>query len=143
MPKELISGTVARYCSKSRVVILDERHQPDPSCFNLRQFRNERYLSVYLLEYFDKLTEEENLNAVKHAIEAGGFQCKTGIFALLDVADSKHKFEQKKLKISYQSLNLPHCGLFHEYNYEYHEMYITELLVQCVKTCYSIKQLER
>ncbi|MEZ5671211.1 MAG: hypothetical protein R3E08_02070 [Thiotrichaceae bacterium] len=142
MPKELRSGTVARYCSQSRVVILDEKQQPDPTCFNLRQQRVERYLSVYLLEYFEKSSEKANLLEVKRVIENGGFKCKTGIFALLDIEGSKHKFEQKKLKISYQPLNLPHCGIFHDYDYEYHELYITELLVQCVKTCYSTKQLE-
>jgi hypothetical protein len=143
MPKKLDSGTVVRYCSKTKAIILDDKHQPTPSCFNLRE--GEQSLSVYLLEDSNQSTEIENLREVKQEMAKRHFQCKsTGLFAILDIVDSQRKFEQHERKISFEfeQADLPHCRISHNYSSEEHELYITELLVQCVKACYSIKQLE-
>ncbi len=139
--EELLSGTVARYCSPTKAVILDDRHQPLPSCFNLRP--NERSLSVYLLKDSNQSTEIENLRAVRSEMEKRNFKCKdTAMFSLLEVIDSQQKFEQhgRKISFGFRQDDLPHCSILHEYSREEHELYITELLVQCVKKSYPVKQ---
>jgi hypothetical protein len=124
---ELQTGTVARYCRPSA---LDEQRNPNALCFELR--KREKYLSVYLLDYFKKPTEPENVAEVKLEMERKGFNLKpSGKFAVLDIEDSKNRIEE----ISYKELNLPHCGIFHE---RYTELPIDELLLQCIKKCYPV-----
>ncbi len=63
---EIQTGTVARYCKPST---LDEDHYPTDSSFQLRKERNEKYLSVYLLEFFKRVTEKEKVFDVKTEME--------------------------------------------------------------------------
>ncbi len=99
----------------------------------------EKYLSVYLSDFFGKAEEKESILDIKFFMEKNGFKLKTkGVFALLDVKHSKEYILQLiKEKISYKELNLPHCGIFHEYD----DLVISELLSQCVKTFYIIENL--
>jgi len=137
--KEIQAGTVSRYC---KPYFLDENGNPTARCFELRKNRNEKYLSVCLLEFFDKPTEKEKLVDVKNFMEKNGFSFKSKAagFALLDIEKSKEYIFQKiSEKISYREVNsLPHCGIFHE---SYGDLPIAERLAQCVKIFYSMKNL--
>ncbi len=135
---EIQTGTVARYCKPST---LDENHYPTDSSFQLRKERNEKYLSVYLLEFFKRVTEKEKVFDVKTEMEKKNFVFKqSGVFALVDIEESKKYIFQKVSEIiSYKELNLPHCGIFHEYH---EDLIIAELLSQCVKASYRVKSLE-
>lgn len=133
--KELSSGTAVRYCKPST---LDEQQVPTDSSFRLRKKMNEKYLSVYLLDFLKKTEEKEGLLDIK-SFMGKNFKLKpSGAFALLDIKYSKEYILQLiNEKISYKELNLPHCGVFHEYD----DLVISELLSQCVKTSYIIKNL--
>jgi hypothetical protein len=86
---ELQTGTVARYCKPSA---LDEQRNPNALCFELR--KREKYLSVYLLDYFNKPTEPEKVAEVKLEMERKGFNLqRSGKFAVLDIEDSKNRIE--------------------------------------------------
>jgi hypothetical protein len=126
---ELQTGTVTRYCKPST---LDEQRNPNALAFQRRE--GEKYLSVYLLDYFKKPTESEKVTEVKWAMEKAGFSLKaSGKFATLDIEESKNYIvELISETISYKGLNLPHCGVFHEYD----DLVISELLSQCIKRCY-------
>lgn len=135
---ELQTGTVARYCKPSA---LDEQRNPNALCFELRKReKRETYLSVYLLDYFEKPTEPENVAEVKLEMGRKGFNLQqSGKFAVLDIEDSKNRiFDLISEEISYKELNLPHCGIFHE---RYTELAIDELLLLCIKKCYPVKQV--
>ena len=56
---ELTSGVVVRYCKPST---LDEEKIPTSASFQLRI--KEKYLSVYLLDYYKSLNEEESVFSV-------------------------------------------------------------------------------
>jgi beta-N-acetylglucosaminidase len=129
---ELNKGTVARYCKPST---LNEQCNPNASCFQKRE--KESYLSVYLFEHFKKSTEQEGIAEVKKEMEKGNFKLKSsGKFAVLDIEQSKNYiFTQISELISYKALNLPHCGIF----YEYDDLVIAELLSQCTKKHYPVK----
>jgi len=133
--KEIQAGTVSRYCKPSTL----DGNSPTGSSFQLRKERDEKYLSVYLLDFFRKAQEKEGILDIKFFMEKNGFKVKPkGAFALLDVKHSKeYIFQLIKEKISYKELNIPHCGVFHEYD----DLLISELLSQCVKTFYIIENL--
>lgn len=133
---EIETGTVVRYCKPST---LDEQGKPTGSSFQLRRKSAEEYLSVHLLDYFDKPSEIENASAVKVAMQKKGFSFnENGVFSTLDIKQSRDYINQLiSKKISYKSRDLPHCGIFHEYD----DLVISELLSQCVLNNYSINQL--
>ncbi len=128
--EELDKGTVARYCKPSTI---DEKGQPTSSSYQLRK-PNEEYLSVYLLDYFSSPEESDAIKNVAHVMTNKGFKLKkTGLFSTLDIVGSKLYIEQMISQcISYRSLNLPHCGIFHDYD----DLVISELLSHCTKNCY-------
>jgi hypothetical protein len=128
---EIIEGTVARYCKPST---LNEQGLPTGSSFQLR-LPNEKYLSVYLLDYFNVTSEQEKIIEVKNEMQRKGFNFKkSGIFSTLNIEQSKeYILDLVSEKIFYQELNLPHCGIFHEAD----DLLISELLSQCVQNNYS------
>ena len=134
---EIEKGTVVRYCKPST---LDEQGKPMGSSFQLRiRTPTEKYLSVHLLDYFDKPSEIEKASAVKVAMQKQRFNFKeNGVFSTLDIKQSQDYINQLISEIiSYKSLNLPHCGIFHEHD----DLVISELLSQCVLNNYPINQL--
>ena len=58
---EIEIGNVTRYCKPSSL----ENGIPQSSAFEKRIERNEPYLSVYLLEFFQRETEIKNVIEVK------------------------------------------------------------------------------
>jgi len=144
---ELQTGTVARYCKPS---VLDEEGNPLYTCFGLRE--TEKYLSIYLLDYFKKPTEPENITEVKLEMERKGFKLKPrGIFAVLDIEESKAHLREtiesngrtfNSETISYRELNLPHCGIFLDYH---KDLTVAALLFvhlqKSIKKCYPVKQV--
>ena len=137
MTTEIQGGTVARHCKPSTL----DAGQPKASCFTLRKDRDERELSVYLLDYFRNPTEKENVIAVKQLMEKRGFKFGlTSIFATLDIDESKrYILAEIAQKIVYRQTGTPpHCSLFHQYH---NDLLVAKLLSKCVKNCYSVKQL--
>ncbi|QTA80671.1 Uncharacterized protein dnl_29820 [Desulfonema limicola] len=135
--EEITAGTVSRYCKPST---LDENLSPTSSSFQLRKERDEKYLSVFLLDFFGREKEKEGVLDVKFFMENEiGFKFKEkGAFAILNIIQSKeYVFQLISEKISYKKLNLPHCGLFHEFD----DLLISELLAQCVQNNYIVKDL--
>jgi len=134
--KEIEMGNVARYCKPST---LDEYGNPQGSSFKLRPNRNEKGLSVYLLEFFGRNIEKENVSEVKKEMERKNFSLKkSGVFATLNIQDSKsYIFELISEQISYREMNLPHCGIFHEND----DGVISDLLAKCVQSHYSVNDL--
>lgn len=137
MTIEIQCGTVARHCKPSTL----DAGQPKPSCFTLRKDKDERELSVYLLDYFKNPTEIANVIAVKQLMEKQEFKFGlTSTFATLDIEESKrYVFAEIAQKIIYQQTGTPpHCSLFHQYH---DDLLIAKLLSKCVKNCYPVKQL--
>ena len=134
--KKIRSGNVVRYCKPST---LDENGNPTWASFQRRVERDEQYLSVYLLEFFGRETEKDNISEVKKEMEKKNFKLKNrGVFAILNIEDSRsYILEKIAEEISYQEMNLPHCGIFHEHN----DLVISELLAQCVRNSYSVNDL--
>jgi len=136
MAEEILHGTVVRYCKPCTI----GSKVPTYFCFKLRE--GETYLSVYLLDYFEKSSEQEKVMAVKQFMENKKFQCKpSGVFATLDVYESKQKileFIEQAQAISYHAEGLPHCGISHEY---YDDLVIAQFLSECVVQCYPVKEL--
>lgn len=133
---EIETGTVVRYCKPST---LNEYGKPTSSSFQLR-VPDEKYLSVYLLDYFTALlAEEEKVLAVKNEMQEKQFKLKkNGMFSTLNIEQSKHHiFDLISEKISYKTLNLPHCGVFHQSD----DLLISELLSQCVQNNYPVKEI--
>ena len=128
---EIHKGTVARYCKPST---LDERGIPTSSSYLLR-IPNEKYLSVYLLDFFSESTELDKISKVRSEMQRKGFKLKkTGLFSTLDIEYSKNYVASViSQQISYKELNLPHCGIFHEHD----DLVISELLSHCTKNRYS------
>ncbi|MEZ2225512.1 hypothetical protein [Microcoleus sp.] len=134
---EIKAGNVARYCKPSN---LNTNGIPQTSAFQRRIEPKEKYLSVYLLDFFDKETEVENIIEVKkYMTEATGFTCKpNGSFAILNIQKSKeYIFEEISSEIFYREKRLPHCGLFHDAD----DLLIAKLLAECVQNNYLIKDL--
>ena len=133
---EIETGNVTRYCKPSSL----ENGIPQSSAFEKRIERNEPYLSIYLLEFFQRETEIKNVIEVKkYMTEGKGFICKPNAsFAIINIQKSKeYIFEEISLEISYREENLPHCGVFHDAD----DLLIAELLAECVESNYLIKHL--
>lgn len=134
--KEILSGSTARYCKPSS---LNESKNPSPAAFQRRPERKEGYLSLYLLDYFKKETELENVRSVQLEMARKGFIVKkSGVFAILDIEKSKDfLLENYSEEITFREANLPHCGLFHESD----DLLISELLIECIDNSYKISDL--
>lgn len=130
---EVETGNVTRYCKPSSL----ENGIVQSSAFEKRSLEN--YLSVYLLEFFQKETEIKNVMEVITYMTKKGFICKpNGSFAVINIQQSKeYIFEETSLEISYQEQNLPHCGIFHDAD----DLLISELLTECVQNNYIIKDI--
>jgi hypothetical protein len=130
--KEIENGNVTRYCKpsdlKDGIVKFD--------AFLKR--RNEKYLSVYLLEFFQKETELENVLEVK-AYMAKNYNLKpNGCFAVINIQKSKqYILEEISSQIYYREEKLPHCGIFHDAD----DLLISKLLAECVQNNYIIKNI--
>ncbi|QTA85238.1 hypothetical protein [Desulfonema magnum] len=133
---EITEGNVARYCKPSS---LDEDGYPASSAFQRRPNRNERYLSAYLLEFFKNDSEKENVAEVRKEIKKHFNLKKNGLYAILNIEQSKADIMKEiKKRISYKETNLPHCGIFHDYD----DLVISELLAECVQSKYKVKDVE-
>lgn len=104
---EIETGNVTRYCKPSTL----ENGIPKSSAFQRRTERNEKYLSVYLLDFFGKETEVANIRETKTYMEQNGFTCKpNGSFAVLNIQQSKeYIFAELSREISFRQKNLPHA----------------------------------
>ena len=109
--KEIENGNVSRYC---RPIDLEDGIVKSHA-FAKRTERNEKYLSVYLLEFFQKETELENILEVK-AYMAKNYNLKpNGCFAVVNIQQSKqYILEEISSQIYYREEKLPHCGIFHD-----------------------------
>ncbi len=132
--EEIKNGYVTRYCKPSSL----NNGVPDSSAFRRRS--GEQYLSVYLLDFFQKQTELENVIEVKKYMTERGFKCKqNGFFAAINIDQSKeYIFEEMASEISFLEKKLPHCGIFHEAD----DLLIAELLAECVINNYPVKNLD-
>jgi len=134
---EISTGNVARYC---KPMTLDENKKPTSAAFQKRVQHDEKYLSVYLLEFFQKHTEQENVSETKKYMEEErDFTFKAnGSFAVINIEFSKkYIFDIISQQIYYREENLPHCGIFHDAV----DLVIAELLAQCVKNTYLVKDI--
>lgn len=131
---EIETGNVARYCKPSCL----ENGTVQSSAFEKREGKD-KYLSVYLLEFFQKETEIKNVIEVINYMTKKGFICKpNGSFAVLNIEQSQeYIFEEISLEIYYQEEKLPHCGIF----YDADDLLIAELLAECVQSNYLVKEL--
>ncbi len=87
---EIETGNVTRYCKPSTL----ENGIPKSSSFERR--RDEKYLSVYWLEFFGEETEVENIKEVKRSMEQKSFTCKpNGSFAIINIQQSKEYIFEK------------------------------------------------
>ncbi len=133
---EIIEGNVARYCKPSS---LDEDGCPTSSAFQRRPNRNEGYLSVYLLEFFKNDNEKENVAEVRKEMKQHFNLKKNGLYAILNIEQSEeHIMKEVEKLICYKEMNLPHCGIFHDYD----DLVISELLAECVKSKYKVRDVE-
>ncbi|MDB9435936.1 hypothetical protein PN450_03750 [Dolichospermum lemmermannii CS-548] len=132
---EIETGNVTRYCKPSYL----ENGIVQSSAFEKRIERKEKYLSVYLLEFFQKETEIKNVIEVITFMTKKGFNLKPdGSFAVINIQQSKeYIFAEISLEISYQEENLPHCGIFHDAD----DLLVAELLAECVQNNYLIKEI--
>ena len=82
--KEIEAGNVTRYCKPSLV----ENGVPKSSAFERRS--DEKYLSVYWLDFFKMHTEVENVIEVKKYMTANRYKFKpNGSFAVLNIEQSR------------------------------------------------------
>jgi hypothetical protein len=133
---EIDNGTIVRYCKPST---LDEQRRPSASSFALRTHINEKELSIHLLDYFNNPSEKEKIKAVKEWQKNFNFNTNA-LFATLDIKESQdYVFNKISKKISYVEMSLPHCGILFPKNYN--ELVISELLSQCVKNTYPVKEV--
>lgn len=133
---EIPSGNVARYCKPSS---LDEDGYPTGSAFQRRSDRNEEYLSVYLLEFFEKIEEKDNVLEVKREMKRKNFNLKAnGSYAVLNIEKSKkYIMDEIDEQIYYNEMKLPHCGIFHDHD----DLLISELLAECIQNSYRIRDI--
>ena len=131
--KEIEAGNVTRYCKPSSL----EKGEPKSSAFERRS--EEKYLSVYLLNFFKMHTEVENVREVKKYLTGKSFQCKpNGSFAVLNIEQSReYILEESSSEIYYREKNLPHCGIFHDAD----DLLIAKLLAEAIQTNYPIKDI--
>ncbi|MDY6783981.1 MAG: hypothetical protein SW833_15785 [Cyanobacteriota bacterium] len=133
---EIQEGRVGRYCKPTTL----ENGIPISSAFAKRV--KDTYLSVYLLEFFQRQTEEENITEIKNYMsEQRRWKFSpNGCFAVFDIQQSKtYIFEEESLEIFYRDQGLPHCGLFHDNSGN--DIVVAKLLAKCVQTTYPIKNL--
>lgn len=132
--EEIKEGVITRYC---KLTTLDEdTNLPTFSAFRQRQ--SENYLSVYLLDFFDQLAKEfDKVKAIKEEMELKGFRCRpSSLFANLDIQHSqKYILDEISEFISYKTVRLPHCGIFHDAD----DLLIAKLLAECVQSVYPTK----
>lgn len=128
-----ITGDVTRYCKPSTL----ENGIPKSSAFERRS--DEKYLSVYWLDFFDEETELQKIREVKAYMEQKGFNCKdNGSFAIINIQKSKeYILEEISSEIFYKEKNLPHCGIFHEAD----DLLIAKLLTECVQNNYLVRNI--
>ncbi len=131
--KEIEAGNVTRYCKPSTL----ENGVPNSSAFERRS--EEKYLSVYLLDFFKMHTEVENVIEVKKFMTAKGFNfTPNGCFAVLNIEQSReYILEESSSEIYYREKNLPHCGIFHDAD----DLLIATLLAECIQSKYPIKDI--
>jgi hypothetical protein len=131
--KEIETGNVTRYCKPRDL----QDGIVQSSAFEKRE--KDTFLSVHLLEFFQKETELENVLQIKAYMEAGNFNLKSnGCFAVVNIQQSKEYITEKEsLEISYREEELPHCGIY----YDAYDYVIAELLAQCVQNNYLIKDI--
>ncbi len=133
--KEIIEGNLTRYCRPSQ--IQKKSQKPSPAAFELRD--GEQYLSAYLLEYFEKSSEKENVKAVKKFMEEiKHFSLgKNGGFAVFQIAHIREHMINASQNVRFKEKELPHCGIF----FEGDDLTISKLLSQCVHALYLVKDL--
>jgi len=133
--QQLTDGRVARYCKPSSI---DEQGSPTSAAFQRRP--TEGYLSVFWLECFQHAHEKTRIHAVKQAMEQRRFTVKPrGQFAVLAIEQStRYILDEVAEQIVYRTMNLPHCGIFHDGD----DLLIAELLAECVQTSYEVKGLD-
>ena len=106
--KKIKSGNVVRYCKPST---LDENGNPTGASFQRRVERDEQYLSVYLLEFFGRETEKDNVSEVKKEMERKNFKFKNrGVFATLNIEDSQSYILRKIWFHDWKSSSAPAEG---------------------------------
>lgn len=131
---EIETGNVTRYCQPAKL----EDGRPTTSAFEKRP--GENFLSFYLLEFFEKETEVENVRAAKiYMTTQTDYNFKpSGSFAVINIQKSKkYIFEEISSEILYREENLPHCGIFHNAD----DILVAKLLVECVQNNYLVKDI--
>jgi len=139
-PAEINTGVATRYCKPS--TLDDETNLPTSAAFQKRSRRNEEYLSVYLLDYFESLqAEQEQVQAVRAYMEERGWRCsRTALFATLDIEHTKsYIFDEIAEYVQFKEATLPHCGIFHDTD----DLLISELLAECIQTTYTMATLDQ
>ncbi len=133
--EEIETGNVTRYCKPGDL----QDGIVKSHAFKKRTERNEKYLSVYLLEFFQKATELENVLEVKAYMEAKNYNLNpNGCFAVINIQQSKqYILEEISSQIYYREEKLPHCGIFHDAD----DLLISKLLAECVQNNYLIKDI--
>jgi hypothetical protein len=133
--EEIETGNVTRYCKPGDL----QDGIVKSHAFKKRTERNEKYLSVYLLEFFQKATELENVLEVKAYMEAKNYNLNpNGCFAVINIQQSKqYILEEISSQIYYREETLPHCGIFHDAD----DLLISKLLAECVQNNYLIKDI--
>jgi len=129
--EELEDGVIARYCKPST---LDEQRNPTSSSFQLRA-PDEKFLSVYLLDFFGDAEEAEQVKSIRDTMQDKGFKLRSnGLFAVLSIQEPKdYIVTMINEQISCKALILPHCGIFHEHD----DLVISELLSQSIRNTYA------
>lgn len=130
--KEIENGHVTRYCRPRYL----ENGIVKSSAFEKRE--GETFLSVHLLDFFQKETEIKNVLEVEAYMKIRFNLKPNGSFAVIDIQQSKeYIFEEESLEISYREENLPHCGIY----YDADDLVIAKLLAECVQKNYLIKEI--
>ncbi|MFN5067341.1 MAG: hypothetical protein ACK4V0_14235 [Aphanizomenon sp.] len=129
--KEIENGNVSRYC---RPIDLEDGIVKSHA-FAKRE--KDTFLSVHLLEFFQKETELENVLEVKAYMKNYNFK-RNGSFAVINIQKSKqYILEEISSQIYYREETLPHCGIFHDAD----DLLISRLLAECVQNNYLIKDI--
>lgn len=130
--KEIETGNVTRYCKPRDL----QDGIVQNSAFEKRE--KDTFLSVHLLEFFQKETELENVLEVKAHMAKNYDLKRNGSFAVISIQQSKEYIAEKgSLEICYREEELPHCGIY----YDAYDYVIAELLAQCVQNNYLIKDI--
>jgi hypothetical protein len=134
--KTIDKGTVVRHCKFST---LNDQGKPSSDSFELRP-KDDGKLSVRFLDYFDNPSEKERVSAAKKQHkESCNYNYSSGVLAVLDITESQdYVFNKISKRISYIKMGLPHCGIVYP---NYSDMAVAELLSQCVKNIYPVKEV--